>query len=264
MRRRRDSAWAVSVLCALGALFGCNGPLGPQAKELLRSGYTSYDKGDDQATVSRMSEFLAAHGRSRRADEAYYLRGLALYRLKDREGARADLNEAASRTSHKALRVRAMAALGELAYEDGEMAFAENMYRQALAAMAPDDVQADRVHYRLGCILQRQGRWRKADAQFNRLIYRFGDSALAGRARARVHCSMWTVQAAAYSRKARAAAAAAKLRRSGLSSFSRAVSTGGELLFVVQVGRYATYEQAASALPDVRKHSKDAFVTVTR
>jgi hypothetical protein len=38
----------------------------------------------------------------------------------------------------------------------------------------------------------------------------------------------------------------------------------GRLLFLVQVGRYPTYEQATSALPGVRKHIRDAYVTVTR
>lgn len=264
MRAWFDSVRMAAAVCILGAVGGCNGPLTAEARELLLSGYAAYERGDDRATVSRMDEFLATNDRSDRSDEAYYLRGLARYRLNDRDGARADLNEAVGRTGHKSLRARAMIALGELAYEGGDMAFAENMYRQALADMDRDDAHAARVRYRLGCILQRQGRWPEADGQFNRLIYQFGDSELATRARRRVHCRTWTVQAGAYGRKAQADTASADLRKHRLEALSQGVTTGGRLLFVVQVGRYPTYEQAASTLAGVRKHSKDAFVTVAK
>jgi len=232
--------------------------------ELLRAGYASYERGDDAGTVRATGEFLAQNERSSRADEAYYLRGLAKYRMKDSAGAKSDLNQALSRTQRSDVRLGGWVALGELAYENDDIEFSENAYRQALTDAEPSRSPADRIHYRLGCILQRQGRWKEADGQFNRLIELFGDSELAKRASRRVHCRAWTVQAGAFGVKARADDVESQLRGQKLAAFSQAVTEDGRLVFVVQVGRHATYDQALSALADVRGHMADAFVTVTR
>ncbi len=253
----------MTLLCLSGGLLGCNGQLTPQAKDLLRQGYDAYGRGADSETIQRMDAFLRQNSRSNRADEAYYLRGLARYRQGDRPGAQADLNEALSQTERKDIRVGARLALGELAYEDGEMALAENAYRQALADIEAGQKPADRVYYRLGCILQRQGRWRDASGQFRRLRHHFADSELAGRAERRVHCDSWTVQVGAFRSKSSADELAADLRRQRLQAFTQPITEGGTLLFVVQVGLYPTYEQAAAALGGVRKIQSDAFVIVT-
>ena len=263
MRKTSGLARTVTLLCLAGGVLGCNGQLNPQAKDLLRSGYDMYGRGDDRETVRRMDAFLQENGRSSRADEGYYLRGLAKYRLGDRPGAEADLNEALGRTERKDIRVGARFALGEMAYEDGDMALAENAYRQALADIEPGQKSAERVYYRLGCILQRQGRWRDASGQFRRLRHHFVDSELAKRAGRRVNGDAWTVQVGAFRAKSRADAVAAELRGKGFQAFSQPVPEDSTLLFVVQVGLYPTYEQAVAALGGVQQTQSDAFVTVT-
>ena len=253
----------MALLCLAGGVFGCNGQLNPRAKELLRSGYEAYGRGEDRDTVRRMDAFLQENGRSNSEDEGYYLRGLTKYRSGDRRGAQADLNEAIGRTEQKDIRVGARLALGDLAYEDDEMALAENAYRQALADIEPGQEPADHVYYRLGCILQRQGRWRDASGQFRRLRHHFVDSELAKRAGRRVNGDAWTVQMGAFGAKSRADAVAAELRGKRLQAFSRPIADGSTLLFVVQVGLYSTYEQAVAALRGIQKTQSDAFVIVT-
>ena len=73
---------------------GCNGRLTPEAERLLSDGIAAYKGGDDGGAIRSMDLFLRDHARSKRADEAYYYRGLAKYRSKDLTGAKADFKQA--------------------------------------------------------------------------------------------------------------------------------------------------------------------------
>lgn len=262
--QRPSRALARCPLLAFVCFLGCNGALSPQAGQLLSSGYAAYNNGDDQAAVNRMDSFLQANARSRRADEAYYLRGLARYRLKDLPGAKADLDEALGRTQRKDLRARTLLALGDLAYQSDQMALAENMYRRASADLKRGEKASGQAHYQLGVVLQRQGRWNDADLQFDRVIYLFEGSQRAGLAERRVRCVAWTIQVGAFRNKKLADAAAERLRAENLPANVKCLLSGGQPMFMVQVRRYPTYEQAAVALPGLKRHKSDAFVIPTR
>ena len=223
----------LAVALLMAGLAGCQGALSPQAEQLLQSGYAASSRADHQAVVAKMDAFIAQNDRSRRADEAYYLRGLAKYGLEDRAGARADLSE-------------------------------ENAYREALANLSERQPPADHAYYRLGSVLQRQGRWEQADVQFSRVLFLFSDSELGQRARRRVHSTAWTIQVAAYRQKARAVSTVESLEAKGLSADVKSALSETAVLFLVQVGRYPTYEQAEVALPSIKADWQDAFVTDTR
>jgi tetratricopeptide (TPR) repeat protein len=263
MRRRTRRPWA-ALAVALAALAGCNAQLTPEARRLLQAGKLAYEKGEDRQAVRHLDAFLADNARSRRADEALYYRGLARYRLGELPAAREDLAAALDRTRHKTLRLGARVALGDLAYDSDDMPGAEAHYRSALEDAQEREPPLDHVHYRLGSVLQRQGRWADADLHFDRVIYLFEGSELAQRAARRVRCRAWTVQAGAYSNKAGAEAAAADLRRAGAEAAVVAGREGGGLIFRVLVGRHAGYEEALAALPAVRRRRPDAFVTPVR
>jgi len=250
--------------CACVCCVGCNGQLSPQAKELLLSSYSAYERGDDRATIRYASMFLKDNARSRRADEAHYLRGLAKYRTKDAAGAKEDLNAALDGTKNQSLRGKALTALGDLAYDADDMALAEQMFRQALAYIEPGKKPGDHAHYRLGCVLQRQGRWRAADLEFDRLIEQYRRSDLVPLASRRTHAGAWTVQAGVYQAKARADKAAAALSAHALPARAEPIPAEDELRFVVRVGRYPTYAQAVRMLPKVKRHVGDAFVFPAR
>ena len=243
---------------------GCDGTLGPQGKELLSAGSAAFHRAEYEDSVRYLDTFLKDHGKSRGADEAYFVRGLAKYKLKDRPGAASDLKEALNRTKLDHIRVHALNALGDLAWDRNDMALAESMYRQALANVKEDQRPADHSHYRLGCVLQRQGAWDDADLQFDRVIHFFGNSELGKLAARHVRCRAWTIQAGAYRQKALADAEAKRFQTENLPANVQSATDRGQLLFLVHVGRYPTYPQAGSALEIVKRHNADAYVTPTR
>lgn len=257
----QGTAWV--VLAVLGPL-GCQGQLSPQAKLSLQNAYAASSRGDNHATIAQADAFLRENDRASRAEEAYYLRGLAKYRLGDRPGAQSDLSEALSRTQMKELRAESAVALGDLAWDADDMPTAERMYNLALNNLAKDQQPADHAHYRLGCVLQRLGRWEDADAQFNRVIYFFSGSELAVRAGRRLNARDWTIQVGAFEGKSRAEAAVRDLKDKNLPATLQPIVAEGRLTFVVQVGHYSTYEQAVAALGSVRQHKPDAYVIPTR
>jgi len=261
---QRRSVVVVGLMSALMICSGCGGPLSPQARQLLQESYDVFQEGDYQAAIVKLDTFLADNAGSSRADEAYYLRGLARRRTDDQAGAKADLNLAIAATQNKELRAKALVALGDLAYEGDDMALAENMYRQALADIQQGRRPSDHAHYRLGSVLQRQGRWTEADVQFDRVVHLFGDSKLGRLAARRTHCTAWTIQAGAYTSKRRADLAAKRLRDKKLPAVTEAILRDGKPLFLVLVGRFATYERAAADLHQTKTHKPDAFILTTR
>lgn len=262
--RNVKPAAAALVVAFCSMLLGCAPEMPPQARELLNSGIDAYHAGNHDLARARMDEFISEYPRVRGVEEAYYLRGMAHYRGKRIDEARRDLVRAADGADDKFLRARALVALGNIAYETDEMARAENFYRDALDDLEGDRPPADQALYRLGCVLQRQGRWREADQQFNRLIYVFGDSQFPSSAERRVHARAWTVQAGAFENRSHALALVEKLRGHGLDAQSLPLLADKGPRFVVLVGRHASYEAADVAAGDVRRHEPQAFVTVTR
>jgi tetratricopeptide (TPR) repeat protein len=252
---------------------GC-GQTSTQGVKLLDQAYAAYQNQDDPTVIRAANEFMQSDGRSTRADEALYLRGLARYRSKDVAGAKSDLTEAAART--KWLKAQAHLALGDLAWDSDDMNEAEAMFTKSLAEMettgdtrpAPnqDKSLADRSHaqYRLGCVFQRQGKWLEADEKFDRVIYEDKDSRLARQAALRTHCRAWTVRACTLSRSDGAPNAIARLKANGIpDAYVQPTQIDSTLKYVVQVGKYPTYDQANAILHKVREIYGDAYLSPT-
>ncbi len=261
---RRTITFTLILLVGWGSLSGCAGQLTPEAQQLLQEAYELHGGGNDEVAIQALDRFLRDNRRSSRADEAYYLRGMAKYRLKNISAAKADLNTAIGRTDNKELRINARIALADLAYAEDDVGLAENMYRQALVDIEEGKAPSDHAHYRLGTLLQRQGRWEEADLQFDRVAYLFADSQLGRASARRTRSTAWTIQVGAFESKARSDLAAKHLRVKELPTVSKAILLDGRLVFVVQVGRFSTYEQALAVLDDARELEGDAFVTTTR
>ncbi|MFB3894415.1 MAG: SPOR domain-containing protein [Phycisphaerae bacterium] len=261
----RQRAWCLAVWPLLAACAaGCPQQMSPDQQRLLSDAQSSYDSGDDAATVRAMDQFLAANPRGNGADQAYCLRGMARFRMRNIDGARVDLQQALDRTDSPQVKGRAIKVLGDLAFEEGNLPTAESMYRQALGFMDENVKPADEVRYRLGQILQRTGRWADADVQFGRLMFKFPNTDLARRAERMIHCTAWTVQVAAMKSRDSAAAKVDGLKKMNLPAAIQNILTDSGPLFAVQVGRYSTYEQALAALPTVKAVSEDAFITPTK
>jgi tetratricopeptide (TPR) repeat protein len=254
-------AGACALLCGAA---GCVEPVSPEAKQLLIGGRAAYDRGDDATVVRQTGEFLAEHAKSSLSDVAHYLRGLANYRQQSTSAAQADLRAALAETKRRDIRLGSLKALGDMAYEDGDMVAADGLYRQAQAECEPSARPADEIGYRLGCALQVQGRWSEADEQLDRVAHVFAGSEIARRAERRLRCVAWTVQAGAYEKKASADAEAARLRAARLPINTRPVLVDGKLRFFVQAGWFDTRDKAAALLPAVRKLRTDAFIIPSR
>lgn len=255
----------VVIVAGCIGLAGCGEePMTVESVSLLRAGKGAYETGDDRRSINRLDAYLTRFERTTGADEAYYYRGLAHYRLGETDAARQDFTTAAARTSRPDLRARANLALGDLAYEVADMASAEQMYRLAVDDLDRSKPPTDHALYRLGASLQRQGRWTEANVVFDQLIGDFWDSALADRARRRIRASGWTVQAGAFRTRDRADALAADLRGGPVEPFIVPESVGGELYYLVRVGRFRTYETAGEILGGIQAVAGGAYVTVTR
>lgn len=260
---RDNSFLIVGLVLVVVFATGCTNLLSPQAKQQLQRGYENFEAGRDTEVIREMDAFLQANDRSSRADEAYYLRGMARLRTGNRAGAKEDFNIVLNRSNKDALRGKALVELGNIAYEDKDMALAENMYRQALASDGGNEPSANHARYRLGSVLQRQGRWKEADVQFDRLVHLLGDSDLGARAARRTHCTAWTIQAGAFRKKDLAELSAKNFKSEGLPASVYPLMYDSEPLFVVQLGRYPTYEQAEAALSSYKQVEGTAFIVPT-
>ena len=257
-----SAAAAIGLL--LAACGGCVEHASPEAIKLLAEGQGAYERSDDHAAIAKTSEFLAHSAQTAEADVAYYLRGLAYYRTKDLPAAREDLKRSAARTRRKDLHLKVLKALGDLAYDTGDLDWAETLYRGALDEMNLKAPPADEVRYRLGCALQRKGNWWDADSQFDRLRHDFPDSAPARLAERRIRCQAWAFQIAAFDRKDLADSESARLAKVGLATTVRHAVVDGKLRFLVQAGRYDTYAAADADAPKIRNAAASAQLVPTR
>jgi tetratricopeptide (TPR) repeat protein len=273
MRRSLTFLAAGLLAAGLAAVAGCTPEVSPEARQLLESGKGALRKGDGSSALRDLDAFLRDNSESRLAGEAYYYRGQARLASGDRPGARADLSRAAGLARDKLVRAEALLALGELTEETGDLAAAQRLYQQSVDDLELGQVPADEWLYRLGCALQKQGRWAEADPRFDRVIYLFAGTPLAREAQKKVRCAAWTIRVASLPDRDASAAAAAILAREGLpasvretieGSFGSESQPAARLAFAVQVGRYATYAQAAAALPEVRAKAPGAVIVETR
>ncbi len=266
---RTRQLWAAALL-AVAVLSGCQGAISPAGQRLLATANAAYRRGDDAGAIEAGSRFLQVHPRLEEAGEAYYLRGMARLRSKQ-PGGKADLLAAIKLAKRKDLLTLAHVKLGELAYADDDMPQAESHYRSAVEHARPGAPPADEAMYRLGCVLQRLGRWKEADQHFDRLIYLFEGTEAARRAQDRIRAVRWSIQAGAFEKASTGGAERliAELRRAGLSEHARVdvELRQGRLMRLVRVGSYRTYDAARRDLfvfGKVRAVRADAFITPAR
>jgi len=253
-----------TYLACVGAAAGCHGTVSPEGVKLLRASDAAYRRGDDAAAIDSATRFLNLHPRLQESGEAYYVRALAKKRTRRTAEAKSDLQAALGLAKRNDLLVRVHHALGELAYAAGDMTAAEKHYREVVARNPAAAPPSDQALYRLGCALQRQGRWAEADSYFTRLTHLFDDSALARRAEDRIRAKQWSIQVGAFANADAARRLERKLLAQGLPARTDIDTRKVKLLRFVRIGSYATYRAAEAELERVRKISSDAFITPAR
>ncbi|MCD4699208.1 MAG: SPOR domain-containing protein [Phycisphaerae bacterium] len=256
---------SVSMVICLAALSaGCITTVSPEATRYLQAADSAFRQGDDPAAIEAGSRFIQMHPRLEEAGEAYYIRGLARCRAGQVNTGKTDLQTALALARREDLLALIHCRLGDLAYQADEMTESEKHYRQAVRYVRPGAPPADEAMYRLGCILQREGRWREADLFFSKVVHFFDGAPLAERAADHVHAVRWSIQAAAISEVASAKQLKHRLRRAGLDARTDLELRSGRVMRLVRVGSYHTYGQARADLGKVRTIVTDAYITSAR
>jgi tetratricopeptide (TPR) repeat protein len=257
---------ALTLIVALGVCYlaGCNGELSPQALQQLNAARDAYNAGDDKTTIATMDQFLADNYANSQADQGYYLRGMARYRQKDTPGAQADFDQIAALSKTPQLRGMAFKALGDIHYQADDMTLAAEMYRQAIDNLDQTKPPTDEARYRLAQALQRMGLWSQADLQYSRLIFQFTNSQMARQAGRCIYATGWAIQTPPVRDKRTAQANADELKAKGLDAVVSAVPADEGMMFTVQVGRFATYQQAADQYEQVKAIQADTYITVIK
>ncbi len=260
----RVFAGVTTVICLAALSAGCNTAVSPEATRYLQAADAAFRQGDDPAAIEAGSRFIRMHPRLEETGEAYYIRGLARCRAGQVNAGKNDLHAALALTKRKDLIALVHCRLGDLAYQAGEMTESETHYRTAIEHVRPGAPPADEAMYRLGCILQREGRWREADLFFSRVVHFFDGTPLAELAADHAHAAQWSIQAAAMSEAASAKQLQHRLRHAGLNARTDLELRSGRVMRLVRVGSYHTYGQAKADLPKVRTIVTDAYITSAR
>ncbi len=250
------------LLAVLGVLAGCGrGPAPASAVADLARARQAYERGEPADAVALADEFLRHWPASDQAARAHYLRGLAQLSLGDEAGAQADLEQTVERADAPALAGRAWLALGALADDRHDEPAAERAYRAALAALPADAPPADEALARLAGTLQRTGQWTQADILYDRLLYRWPDSAHAQAARRRIRARAWTVQLGSFDE-----AWLARRRRDELAGLEARVEPVGTeaVRYAVHLGRYDSCAAARTARDALAPQVSDAAIVPVR
>ncbi len=260
MQPSRKTIWLALLFSA-----GCAGEhISPGTQHKLDAAQADYRGNKYQDVIRYANEILRSETRGEGAMQAYYLRGMAMYKLKQYPSARQDLQRVYSRTRNIDLRIKATDALGELAFLRGDMNESERLFGEVVDQTKPGERPADHARYRRGCIYQRQGKWTQADVEFEKVIYQFPNTSIAKKAKRYARGRSWTIQVGSYDNKKNAGAAATKFQQAGLKTYIEPVMQDGTLKFLLQVGRWGQYQTAESTLPSVKRITNDAFLQVAR
>ena len=239
---------------------GCVGVLTPANKERLAKAEQAYTQGQDQAVVNLTSELLQRQWLGNGVVHARYLRGRALFRMGEGEAATADLKQVLRRADDRTWRATAASDLGELALAQHQPDEAIALFNQAVGLVEPGTPPLDNVHFHLGQLYQRQGKWEAADLNFQRMLFTFPDSPHKPAVQRRVGARAWSVQLGLFDTQIAATQQAAQLP----GSYIQPVETPDKLRFQLTEGRWDTHSRAMAELPALQKTFPNAKPVVVR
>jgi len=255
--RRPTGPWLWLAVMLVPLLVGCGGPT---RTDTQRNAAASYEQGQYERAL-RQAEIEARRASGLRRDEAYYLAGLSAYRLGRGEQA-IDHLARATRSRDDTLAAEAHATLGLIHAGRRNDTTARRHLQAAVDDLrGPDRAQ---VHYQLGRIDQRAGRWASARSHLSIALSLSDDAHFRRVIRQHMAAEGFTLQFGAYSDRARARRQAADLRRTAqrlrtaYPEVVPSVTESGRTLYLVQMGRFTTEAQARRAAE--RSGEDDVFV----
>ena len=258
--RMTCSWWGASVLLAgLTIAGGCGVPAGAQRR--IQEAQTAAAAGQFHRAADLVEPVIRAHGNKKQAAAAFYVRGQCRVEAGQRDAARQDFQTALRQSSDADLRALVAVQLGNLAFDDGAYPAACEHYAGAVERL-PHRPPADRVFLQYGIALQRSGRFDDANRMYAWLIKEFPNSphVAAAQAKQAWAAPYFAIQCGAFGQQTAARDLAGALRASGLDAeIANEVRNRGRL-FVVRVGRFPSYTDAARALGRVRGVVSDAYI----
>jgi len=191
-----------------------------------------------------------ATSRSMSADEQRLAAGMAAYEAGRTNEA---ISHLAPLASHRDARIagRASATLGLIYLARGEHPRAISHLRPAAEKLSGDD--AAQAYFHLGQAHQKLGRWAEARTWLSLTVSKASDDGLREAAKRLLASTGYTLQLGAYSTKANAEKQAVEMKavadRASLGSPRVVPSRNpeGGTLFLVQVGRFSTFDSAMQA-----------------
>lgn len=242
---RSVNSAAVCMMLIFSAV-GCNN----NKTTSMNDAYRNYESG----------RYLEAYNESKDSDSdsANFIAGVSAYRLGKAWDAIRHLKEVSNSVDPN-IHTGANNTLG-LIYE-GRKDYSNALvyYRKSLKYATGEDYA--RTHYQIGVIEQKIGQWANARSHFSLASTRSKDPTLRTLAMQKLNSTGFTIQLGAYSsrrnadKRVKAVAYKASFLKQGAPKIILSKTSAGLTRYLVQVGRYSTYESAQAArrrlgLPD--------------
>ena len=135
-----------------------------------------------------------------------------------------------------------------------------DLFNRAVKLAKPGTPPLDKVHFHLGQLYQREGKWESADLNFQRMLFTFPDSPLTPAAQRCVGARAWSVQLGLFDTQIAATQQAAQLP----GSYIQPIGTPDGLRFQLTEGRWDTHSRAMAELPALQNKFPDAKLAVVR
>lgn len=240
-------------------LAGCGMPA--RASRQIEEAQSAVAAGQYERAEQLVDPVIRSHGKDAKAAPAYYVRAQCRIRGGQRDAAQQDLARVLSLSKDAELRASAEAQLGNIAFDQDDYRRAAAHYEHALARL-PRRPPTDRVLLQYGTALQRSGQFDDGRRVFGQLLEQFPSSPHAGVAQTRQAWpeNYFAIQCGAFGQQSSAQNLAVALRARGLQAGVFAEARGGGRVFLVRIGRFANYADAARLLERARAVAPDAFV----
>ena len=230
-----------SLITILLVMSGCD-----ETKTVtIDDAFSHYDRGAYRDAY----EVAKSQNSGQNADSGNFIAGLSAYRLGKAIDAIRHL-KAVSNTSHPEMSTTANATLGLIYEGRQDYSSALRYYTKALKHAKNEDLA--RTHYQVGVVQQKLGQWSSARSHFSLASTKTRNYALKAQAMQKLNATGFTIQLGAYASRSnankRAVAVSSVSKRLGFGSPRIVMSkiSSGATRYLVQVGRFSTYESARS------------------
>jgi len=257
----------LSLACSF-AVTGCTVTRGGASTghEAFVSGEKHYLAGNFREAKAFFSRYLEAGADSVGRPRANYWLGRCALALKDYDDALMFLSNAIEETGENWVKGSSLAGQGLALMYLGNYSAARDAFSAALDT-SPGKIRTDHVLLKLATANFRDGRWDEASAALERLFAECASSPLldhVNELRQYVADRKVVIQVGAYTRRTSAENQIRELAAKGLKDRGRVrrIMRSGKPLYVVLIGSYPTYEEAAAEADKLtaKRYVRDAVV----